>query len=155
MPTASQVPLAVYFSSASENTRRFVEKLELPSARIPLRPKEPFLHVNEPYILITPTYGGGALKGAVPKQVIKFLNDEHNRSFIRGVITSGNTNFGGAFCLAGSIISRKCQVPELYRFELLGTNEDVQKIRAIFTNPLDTAESLTDYRAESPVSPER
>jgi len=28
--------LVVYFSSVSENTRRFVEKLDLPSVRIPL-----------------------------------------------------------------------------------------------------------------------
>ena len=128
MPTASQVPLAVYFSSASENTRRFVEKLELPSARIPLRPKEPFLHVNEPYILITPTYGGGALKGAVPKQVIKFLNDERNRKHIRGVIGAGNTNFGEAYCLAGDIIARKCEVPHMYKFELFGTPRDVTRV---------------------------
>ncbi len=44
-------------------------------------------------------------KGAVPKQVIRFLNDAQNRSNIRGVITAGNTNFGTAFCLAGDIIA--------------------------------------------------
>ena len=45
----------VYFSSASENTPRFVEKLGLPAQRIPLYPRQPPLHVDEPYVLIVPT----------------------------------------------------------------------------------------------------
>ncbi len=36
------------------------------------------------YVLIVPTYGGGNIKGAVPKQVIKFLNDRHNRGLCAG-----------------------------------------------------------------------
>lgn len=119
----------VYFSSATGNTKRFVEKLGFPNQRIPLRPTEPPLQVTEPYVLIVPTYGGGNLKGAVPKQVIKFLNDERNRSLIRGVIASGNTNFGKAFAVAGDIIAQKCAVPFMYKFELLGTLTDVQKVR--------------------------
>jgi len=119
----------VYFSSVSENTRRFVERLDLPAERIPLRPKDGHLRVDHPYVLFTPTYGGGNGQGAVPKQVIKFLNDAHNRSLIKGVVAAGNTNFGAAYCLAGRIIARKCQVPHLYDFELLGTAEDVMHVR--------------------------
>lgn len=119
----------VYFSSATNNTKRFVDKLGFPAERIPLHVKDPFLHVTEEYVLITPTYGGGNTKGAVPKQVIKFLNDEANRSLIRGVISSGNTNFGEAYCLAGDIISAKTKVPHMYRFELLGTPRDVEVVR--------------------------
>ncbi len=119
----------VYFSSASDNTHRFVQKLGLAAQRIPLLPSEPFLHVSEPYVLILPTYGGGNEGGAVPKQVIKFLNDEDNRALIRGVIAAGNTNFGEAYCIAGDIIAAKCHVPYLYGFELMGTNEDVQSVR--------------------------
>ena len=112
----------VYFSSATGNTRRFVEKLGFPAQRIPLLPRDGFLH-------IVPTYGGGNIKGAVPKQVIKFLNDEHNRSLCVGVISSGNTNFGTAYCLAGDIISAKLHIPHMYKFELLGTAEDVSRVR--------------------------
>lgn len=118
----------VYFSSASGNTHRFVERLGLPATRIPLRWEDGF-RVDEEYVLIVPTYGGGNLKSAVPKQVIKFLNDVHNRELIRGVIASGNTNFGTAYCLAGDIISAKCHVPHMYKFELLGTAEDVTLVR--------------------------
>lgn len=131
--------LIVYFSSASENTRRFVEKVGLEAVRIPLAPKDPPLRVRRPYVLITPTYGGGALRHAVPKQVIRFLNDPDNRALIRGVITSGNTNFGEAFCCAGPIISAKCGVPELFHFELLGTDHDVDVVRAGLADFWDTA----------------
>ena len=119
----------VYFSSASENTHRFVERLGVMVHRIPLRATEPFLRVAEEYVLVVPTYGGGTEGGAVPRQVIKFLNDERNRSWCRGVIAAGNTNFGSAYCIAGDIVSAKLGVPYLYRFELLGTAEDVTRVR--------------------------
>lgn len=126
--------LVVYFSSATENTKRFVEKLGLPSQRIPLRRNDPELNVDEPYVLICPTYGGGvSVSGGnsrpVPGQVIRFLNNERNRSLIRGVIAAGNSNFGADYCLAGKVIADKCKVPYLYRFELMGSAEDVAHVR--------------------------
>ena len=122
-------PLLVYFSSASENTHRFVGRLGYRSARIPLRRRDEPLTVGEGYVLFVPTYGGGSVRGAVPKQVIAFLNDPRNRSLCRGVIASGNTNFGEAYCLAGDIIASKLGVPFLYRYELLGTPTDVARVR--------------------------
>ncbi|UZN03848.1 class Ib ribonucleoside-diphosphate reductase assembly flavoprotein NrdI [Cellulomonas sp. S1-8] len=119
----------VYFSSASGNTHRFVQKLGLRAQRIPLLPTDEFLHVSEPYVLVLPTYGGGNERGAVPRQVVKFLNDEDNRALIRGVIAAGNTNFGEAYCIAGDIVAAKCHVPHLYAFELMGTTEDVSSVR--------------------------
>lgn len=118
--------MIVYFSSVSNYTHKFVEKLDLPATRIPLN-GEP-LSLDSEFVLLTPTYGAGG-KGYVPKQVIKFLNNEQNRKNLRGVIASGNTNFGEDFCKAGRIISAKCNVPLLYRFELMGLNEDVEKVK--------------------------
>jgi protein involved in ribonucleotide reduction len=127
-----EVPLLVYFSSVSGNTARFIDTLGRRAVRIPLHAGEPALVVDEPYVLVTPTYGGGQgrgeERGAVPKQVIRFLNDEGNRALLRGVISAGNTNFGEHFGLAGEIISRKCSVPHLYRLELFGTPEDVERV---------------------------
>lgn len=121
--------LIVYYSSLSENTHRFVAKLGLKSARIPVSSGAETPDVREPFVLILPTYCGEDGKGAVPKQVIRFLNNADNRSLIRGVIAAGNSNFGETFGLAGNVISDKCQVPYLYRFELLGTDEDVTNVR--------------------------
>lgn len=123
------MPGLVYFSSASGNTHRFVQKLGLAARRIPLYANEDPLLAEEPYVLIVPTYGGGPETRAVPKQVIKFLNNEHNRSLCRGVIAAGNTNFGEAYGIAGEIIARKLQVPYLYRFELFGTPDDVTAVK--------------------------
>lgn len=122
-------PRIVYFSSVTENTRRFVDRLGYPSQRIPLRPKEAPLSVSDDYVLVVPTYGGGNVRGAVPKQVIKFLNDPVNRSHCRGVISAGNTNFGTAYGLAGDIVAQKVGVPHLYKFELLGTSDDVTRVQ--------------------------
>ncbi|EOC1567189.1 class Ib ribonucleoside-diphosphate reductase assembly flavoprotein NrdI [Cronobacter dublinensis] len=118
----------IYFSSRSENTHRFIARLGLAAQRIPLE-DDAQLRASEPYILIVPTYGGGGTAGAVPRQVIRFLNDEHNRALLRGVIAAGNRNFGEGFCRAGDIIARKCQVPFLYRFELMGTGLDIDNVR--------------------------
>lgn len=118
----------VYFSSSSESTHRFVSKLGLPALRIPINMREN-VKTDFPYILILPSYGGGINRGAVPRQVIHFLNDPLNRSLLRGVIGSGNRNFGAAFCLASAIVAQKCKVSLLYRFELLGTAEDVTQVR--------------------------
>lgn len=126
--------LIVYYSSATENTKRFVEKLGFPSQRIPLRKADEPIQVDEPYVLICPTYGGGASIAhentrPVPNQVIRFLNDKHNRDLLRAVIASGNTNFGTDFGRAGDEIARKCHVPFVYRFELMGNSEDVDIVR--------------------------
>lgn len=120
----------IYFSSRSGNCQRFVEKLGLPATRLPIGQQENSLIATEPYVLLLPTYGGGGTKGAVPKEVIQFLNIEQNRLLIRGVIAAGNTNFGDAYALAGDIVAQKCRVPYLYRFELLGTPKDVQLVKS-------------------------
>ncbi|MEY4000403.1 MAG: hypothetical protein RLZZ626_758 [Actinomycetota bacterium] len=120
----------VYFSSVSENTKRLVEKLGLHSVRIPLKTDEAasFTYGRDS-VLVVPTYGSGEEKTSVPKQVIKFLNNPENRKHIKGVIATGNTNFGESYGLAGDIVSAKLGVPLIQRVELLGTPEDVAQLK--------------------------
>lgn len=119
----------VYFSSVSENTHRFVQRAakqgNLTLRRIPLRRTDTPLRVTNPYLLVTPTYGADDRAGAVPRQVIGFLNDPGNRSLLRGVVSGGNTNFAQDYAIAGDTIARKTGAPLLMRFELLGLPEDV------------------------------
>ena len=119
----------VYYSSGSGNTARFVDLLGLPAMRIPIRQTDRMPEPKQPYILICPTYADGNGRGAVPKQVIRFLNDPARRAAIRGVIGTGNRNFGPTYCLAARIIAEKCGVPILTSFELAGTDTDLARIR--------------------------
>ena len=125
----------VYFSSVSENTKRFVEKLGIPAYRIPISLDEAsaFTH-DKDCVLITPTYGGGREAYSVPRQVIKFLNNPDNRKKVKAVIAGGNTNFGSHFCRAAEIIAEKLNVPILYRFEITGTPEDVTAVKEALKN---------------------
>lgn len=74
--------------------------------------------------------------GAVPKQVIHFLNKYTNRSLCRAVISSGNTNFGDSFAIAGPIIAHKVGVPLIFQFELSGTMEDVALVSQLVTEEI-------------------
>ncbi len=120
----------VYFSSVSENTRRFVDKLG-GGYRIPLKKSDPELIVTEPYVLITPSYGAGRDENTVPKQVIRFLNNPENRGLLLGVVGSGSTHYREKYCRAAFAVAAKCQVPLLYTYELLGLPEDVAEVSRI------------------------
>ncbi|AQS41819.1 MAG: Protein NrdI [Candidatus Tokpelaia hoelldobleri] len=119
--------LLVYYSSATGNTRHFVKQLNAPLLRLDAGTCR--RQVHEPFVLVVPTYADGEGRGAVPKPVMQFLNDEHNRVLLRGVIAGGNRNFGWAYALAGPVIAEKCNIPCLYRFELRGTAHDVTCVK--------------------------
>ena len=124
--------MLVYFSNVSNQTKRFVDKLDLPNARIPLYTKDETLIMEEPYILVVPSYGTGNVKRAVPPQVVKFLNVEQNREHLLGVIGTGNKNFGRYYQIAARIISHKTQKPIFYTLELMGVQEDVDQVREMY-----------------------
>ncbi|WEB70819.1 class Ib ribonucleoside-diphosphate reductase assembly flavoprotein NrdI [Aerococcus christensenii] len=139
--------LIVYYSTKSNNTHRFVQKLGYENERIPMD-GEGELFVDRDYVLIVPTYAGGvkkengevSVKGAVPNPVIHFLNHEENRAHCKAVISSGNTNFGDSYAIAGPVLSNKLQVPLLYQFELLGTIEDVERVKKLVQETLNEGE---------------
>jgi protein involved in ribonucleotide reduction len=125
------LPIAlVYFSNYSENTKRFVEKLTDAGIRIPVKPSGARdIIMGMEYVLVVPTYGGGNESPAIPKSVKVFLNNPENRSLLRGVIGTGNTNFGEHYCKAADMISAKTGVPVIAKVEILGTPEDVIKVK--------------------------
>ncbi|WP_228008013.1 class Ib ribonucleoside-diphosphate reductase assembly flavoprotein NrdI [Rothia terrae] len=122
-------PLIVYFSSVSENTHKFVVKTGVRNVRLPLRTSDVAPEVNEPFVLCVPSYGRPGGSGSIPPQAVKFLNNPVNREHLAGVIGAGNTNFGELYCIAAEKVAAKCHVPVLYKFELMGTAEDVSKVR--------------------------
>lgn len=120
--------LLVYYSSASGNTQRFITKLGLPALRIPIGVEQPLPEITEPFVLVCPTYADGHGRGAVPQEVIRLLKHPQARQNIKGVIGSGNRNFGHLFACSGKIVARNCQVPLLYQFELAGTDKELREV---------------------------
>ena len=116
----------VYYSNRSNNTHRFVEKLDLDSKRIP---QFGDFFVDREYVLFVPTYGSGNDGYSIPRPVANFLNVPQNRYLLRGIVGFGNTNFGEHFCKAAYLIAEKTGMPILARVELLGTPEEVELVK--------------------------
>lgn len=146
--------LLVYYTSSSGFTGKFVESLGLKNLRIPVSVKEVRdFEVSEPYILISPTYGGGSPgikdKTYIPKQVQTFLSNPRNRSLLRATIGAGQANFGDYwFCKSARDIALRHNVPYLGGFELSGLpGEDTHILKKIkeFDSGMSHKESSTDY----------
>lgn len=109
----------IAFASRTGNIRYVVGQLGLPNAEIQANSK-----LNEPFIIFTYT----DKLGAVPEKTMQFL--KNNYSLCRGVIASGNINFGTEnFAAAADKISAKYNIPILHKIDLRGAPEDYEYIR--------------------------
>lgn len=111
----------VYFSFTG-NVRRFIQRTELEDT-LEITQANCTDRIDEPYILVTGTIGFGE----VPEPVQSFLN--HNSEHLEAVAASGNRNWGQNFAKAGITISEYYQVPLLMKFEVQGTNSDVEEFK--------------------------
>ncbi|MED4883062.1 class Ib ribonucleoside-diphosphate reductase assembly flavoprotein NrdI [Bacillus smithii] len=109
--------MLIVYDSLTGNVQRFVNKLDK-HKKIKITDD---LIVNEPFILITYTTGFGE----VPKSVMIFL--QKNSQFLKGVAASGNKVWGDYYTKSAITISKEFNVPILLRFELSGTQTDVNK----------------------------
>ncbi len=111
--------MKVVYASRTGNVESMIGKLGLADAvKIETGSEE----VGEPFILITYTDG----YGEVPAEVDAFLAG--NAANLKGVIASGDTAYGDAFCKSGDVIAETYGCEHLYHFENDGTDEDVAAI---------------------------
>lgn len=108
--------MVIAFDSKTGNVRRFVNKLNMRSVEI-----DEHTTLEEPFVLITYTTGFGQ----VPEKVKSFL--QRNADYLKGVSASGNRNWGTGFAKSADTISSLYSVPVISKFELSGTNGDVQR----------------------------
>lgn len=108
----------IVYASRTGNVRSIVSKLGIESVEI----KED-LTINEPFLIFTYTDG----LGDVPKIVEKFMLNNHQNC--KGVIASGNTNFGiNNFCGSADKISKMYSIPIIHKIELRGFEKDYELI---------------------------
>ena len=114
--------MRIVYASRTGNVQNLIEKLGVEN---PIKIGEGENTISEDYIIFTYTDG----YGEVPYEVEEFL--KVNSANLKGVVVSGSTSFGEAFCGAGDVISTEYNVPVLYKVEESGTDEDVEKIKEI------------------------
>ncbi|WP_375179861.1 class Ib ribonucleoside-diphosphate reductase assembly flavoprotein NrdI [Enterococcus rotai] len=113
----------VYFTVTGQ-TRRFIKKLDL--AAYEIEPADPFFEINEPFVLVVPTYDQ-----EITEVVNDFLDYKTNREHLQGVAGGGNLNFAELFVYTAKDIARDYNVPMLFAFEFSGTNEDVESFKKV------------------------
>ncbi|MFS1518641.1 class Ib ribonucleoside-diphosphate reductase assembly flavoprotein NrdI [Bacillus sp. SCS-151] len=109
--------MLIVYDTLTGNVERFVSKLiEINCIKIKKN-----MSIKEPFILVTYTTGFGQ----IPESTVDFL--KHNHKWLKGVASSGNLNWGKYFGNAAKLISDKFNVPLILKFELSGTEQDIDK----------------------------
>lgn len=119
--------------SLTGNCKRFVEMCEIPEEDV-IYLQDIDYDVDFDYILITPTFGFGE----VPAAVSKFLVENH--MYLKGVVGSGNKNWGERFANASEIISEEYDVPLLMKIELHGSKKDIIEFKKIYLESVKNGE---------------
>ncbi len=116
--------MLIVYDSKTGNVKRFIGKLGMPDC---VQITED-LAVNEPFVLVTYTTGFGQ----APPSTMQFL--ERSGHLLQAVASSGNMNWGARYGLAADRIAALYQVPILMKFELSGTNRDVERFNQEVNN---------------------
>ncbi|KPN95054.1 class Ib ribonucleoside-diphosphate reductase assembly flavoprotein NrdI [Lysinibacillus sp. ZYM-1] len=112
----------IVYASRTGNVRNVVSKLQAETVELSEE-----LQLNKPYLLITYTDG----LGDIPAKVARFL--EKNRDFCKGVVASGNSNFGhNVFGAAGEKIAATYHVPLVRKLDLRGNQTDYEAIQTFY-----------------------
>lgn len=127
----------IVFVSRTGNVRDIVGRLgDLPTMEI----TESSIVINEPYFLVTYT----DKLGEAPQIVKDFLNhSEVNRDNLKGVVASGNTNFGNIhYCGSAIEISRWLGVPIIRMIDLRGNQDDIATIANSYKTMIIEGETI-------------
>ncbi|KYG90463.1 ribonucleotide reductase assembly protein NrdI [[Bacillus] sp. KCTC 13219] len=122
----------IVFASRTGNVRFIINQLQLPNIEMTKG-----LKLSEPYLLFTYTDG----LGTVPQIVEEFLQE--NAAFCKGVIASGNSNFGhNVFCGSADKINATYQIPIVRKLELRGFAHDYEAIREYYQTVIEGGEKI-------------
>lgn len=120
--------MIIAYYSRTGNVADFLDWYLMPilGERFEARNIEEWDFVDEPYILVTPTYS----TEEITEEVADWLEvPRANGCQMIGVVGSGNMNFGNAFCLTARIIEEEYKVPLLGEFELKGSPHVAEQVK--------------------------
>ncbi|MBO9605251.1 MAG: class Ib ribonucleoside-diphosphate reductase assembly flavoprotein NrdI [Paenibacillaceae bacterium] len=112
----------IAYASRTGNVRFIISRLQLPAVEI-----EEGRTIGEPFLLFTYTDN----LGEIPPRVKAFMAG--SGTYCRGVIVSGNSNFGHRlFGAAGDAIARQWQIPLVRKIDMRGFADDYEAIRSYY-----------------------
>lgn len=112
----------IVYASRTGNVRAIVQKLGLPA-----KDMSQISTVDEPFLLFTYTDG----LGSIPPTVESFMESYY--SFCKGIIVSGNRNFGHAlFGRAGDLLAERYHLPLVDKLDLRGTAANYEVIQHFY-----------------------
>ncbi len=112
----------IAYTSRTGNIQFVLSKIEAETIEL-----SPNLHVAKPFLLFTYTDGLGTVPAITEQFMVK------NAANCKGVIVSGNRNFGHAhFGRAGDILASQYQIPLVRKLDLRGTAEDYAIIQSFY-----------------------
>ncbi|MFC3198832.1 class Ib ribonucleoside-diphosphate reductase assembly flavoprotein NrdI [Parapedobacter deserti] len=114
----------IYYDSKTGNVERFMQKVTDLTGWT-AQQIHPDMEVKHEGHLVTYT----TRFGEVPETTKNFL--QYASSYLLSVSSSGNRNWGRNFAMAGEKIANEYGIPLALKFELSGTNEDVNEFIAI------------------------
>ena len=113
--------MIIAYASLTGKVKSFVSKLQMELPDIKTVHVTKGLELNEPFVLITYTFG----HGETPTEVQSFM--QKSGQHIVAVAGSGERNWGEhRFCKASIDISKQYNVPLLHTFEKMGYDADVE-----------------------------
>ena len=110
------------YLSLTGNTRRFVDKLGIKS--LELIQTDPFVEVNEDYVVIIPTYSD-----TVSEIICDFIDHKENGRYLKGIVGGGEKNFGRDYIFSAKDVSKEYDSPLIFNFEKSGTSADVENFK--------------------------
>lgn len=114
--------MKIVYITLTGQTRKFVNKLDIET--IELSPIDPFVEINEPFIIVAPTYEKEATE-----ILWEFLDTGENRRYFKGVAGGGNRNFNELFVFTAKDLAEDYDVPMLHAFEFQGSPRDVEALK--------------------------
>lgn len=114
--------MKIVYITLTGQTRKFVNKLDMET--IELSPIDPFIEINEPFIIVAPTYEKEATE-----ILWEFLDTGENKWYFQGVAGGGNRNFNELFVFTAKDLARDYDVPLLHAFEFQGSPKDVKALK--------------------------
>lgn len=137
------IKVRILYVSIEGNTRNFIQRLksffknyhdnytvegkEISDETEPKEEKIPFF-IDVPTYLEGGTGTGPRVKEIFTNSLSEYLDYQKNYQKLIGIFGSGNQNFNVQFTLTAKRYAKKFNSPLLYKYEMLGTKKDVQKV---------------------------